>query len=263
MTDEADRSPKSRRWLLGGLVLPTLAMGAVSLSPLSALAAVKKKHLATKIVSQHSSRKLAHTTTRTAAGTARHTRTLAGLPSGVTHQTHGQPGLVVPYGANNGAPLNAPVRQLALYNRRNGESIRPIYYQNGQYRPDAMEAIKRFMRDWRSDSTIDIDPGLADILWSLQRRLVPEGCIDMVCGYRSPATNAMLRRTNRGVALNSFHMYGRAMDVRIANVSLQALHTTALKLGSGGVGYYPSSNFVHVDNGPIRQWGQNGHSYGA
>lgn len=262
MTDEADRSPKSRRWLLGGLVLPTLAMGAVGLSPLSALAATKKKKRLVKGVAKHSSRKIAPT--QTAASTSRHSRTLSGLPSGVTqHQAYEQPGLMVPYGANNGAPLNAPVRQLVLYNRRNGESIRPVYYQNGQYRPDAMEAIKRFMRDWRSDDTIDVDPGLVDILWSLQRRLVPQGCIDMVCGYRSPATNAMLRRTNRGVALNSFHMYGRAMDVRITNVPLQVLHKTALNLGAGGVGYYPRSNFVHVDNGPVRQWGQNGHSYGT
>lgn len=258
MTDAGDRPSKSRRWLLGGLAVPALAAGLVGLSPLSAMAATKKK-MALKVASKP--RRVA---TRTAAGTTtRQTHRLVGLETGLGPSSTYNQGLHIPYGANNGAPLNAPVRQLALYNRRNGETITPVYFENGRYRPDAMAAIKQFMRDWRSDDTVDADPQLVDILWSLQRKLVPNGCIDMVCGYRSPATNAMLRRTNRGVALNSFHMYGRAMDVRISDVPLRALHDTALNLGAGGVGYYPRSNFVHVDNGPVRQWGENGHSYGA
>ena len=90
----------------------------------------------------------------------------------------------------------------------------------------------------------------------IQRKLAPRGALQVVCGYRSPQTNAMLRRKMRGVASNSFHMYGKAVDLRIESCPLKVLHKFALGLEAGGVGYYPRSNFIHIDTGPPRTWNQ-------
>jgi uncharacterized protein YcbK (DUF882 family) len=149
-------------------------------------------------------------------------------------------------------------RHLHLHNRALGEDLRVVYFAEGRYLPDAAKEVRRIFRDKHNEKEIEIDGKLLDILWSVQRRLCPGGQLEIVCGYRSPETNAMLRRRSRAVAKNSFHMYGRAVDLRIADCSLSTLHNLARRLQAGGVGYYPRSNFVHLDTGPVRHWAQLG-----
>jgi uncharacterized protein YcbK (DUF882 family) len=149
-----------------------------------------------------------------------------------------------------------PERALSLHNRQLGESVRTVYFARGRYDRGALGEIKHLFRDKHNDDEIDIDTRLLDLLWVVQRRLTPKSPLEVVCGYRSPQTNAKLRRGNRGVAQNSFHMYGKAVDLRIPGCPLATLHRLALTLQAGGVGYYPRSNFVHLDTGPVRRWGQ-------
>jgi uncharacterized protein YcbK (DUF882 family) len=149
-----------------------------------------------------------------------------------------------------------PERSLVLQSRELGETVRTVYYAEGDYMRTALGEIRHIFRDKHNDSEIDIDPQLLDTLWLIQRRLSPRGPLEVVCGYRSPQTNAMLRRTMSGVAANSFHMYGKAVDLRIPGCPLGTLHRLALNLEAGGVGYYPRSNFIHIDTGPLRNWGQ-------
>lgn len=146
-------------------------------------------------------------------------------------------------------------RVLRLARREFGEEVRVAYFADGRLDAPALAEIRRLLRDRHNDQQVRTDPELLDLLWQIQRQLTPKSPIEVVCGYRSPATNAMLRRTSRGVAANSYHMYGRAVDLRIPGVPLGAFHRFALGLEAGGVGYYPRSNFVHVDTGPVRHWG--------
>jgi uncharacterized protein YcbK (DUF882 family) len=151
-----------------------------------------------------------------------------------------------------------PSRSLTLHSPELGEKVRATYYENGRYDRLALTEIRRLFRDKHNDTEIDIDPQLVDLLWTIQRQLSPNQPLDVICGYRSPETNAYLRRHSSGVAANSFHMYGKAADLRIPGCGVSTLNRFAINLEAGGVGYYPRSNFVHVDTGPVRRWGQNG-----
>src|SRR5207253_2804770 len=110
------------------------------------------------------------------------------------------------------------------------------------------------LRDWRENKTIAMDPHLIDLLWEVYRELETTEPIWVVCGYRSPSTNAMLRRRSQGVAKFSQHMLGKAMDFYIPGVPLEKLREAGLRAQRGGVGFYPSSNFVHLDTGSVRHW---------
>jgi uncharacterized protein YcbK (DUF882 family) len=158
---------------------------------------------------------------------------------------------VVPWRASLAA---IPERALLLTSRELGETVRTSYYVDGRYDRQGLAAVRRIFRDKHDDSQIDIDPELLDTLWVVQRRLAPRTPLQVVCGYRSKVTNRMLRRTRRGVAANSFHMYGKAVDLRIEGCSVRTLQRFAVGLEAGGVGYYPRSNFVHLDTGPVRRW---------
>jgi len=149
-----------------------------------------------------------------------------------------------------------PERALALESRELGEKVQTVYFTDGRYMRPALTEIRRLFRDKHDETQTDIDPDLLDALWVIQRKLAPRCPLEVVCGYRSPETNAMLRRTTRGVASNSFHMYGQAVDLRINGCPVSILHRFALNLEAGGVGYYPRSNFVHIDTGPVRHWNQ-------
>ncbi|EPX83975.1 YcbK family protein [Salipiger mucosus] len=134
------------------------------------------------------------------------------------------------------------------------ERVRVPYWRNGGYDPDGIALLDHFMRDWRDQQKKRIDPEVYDILYALQAELGGSEGISLISGYRSPDTNEMLRRRSSGVAKYSKHVQGRAADIRIPGVALSTLRSKALALREGGVGYYPGSNFVHVDNGRVRQW---------
>jgi uncharacterized protein YcbK (DUF882 family) len=149
-----------------------------------------------------------------------------------------------------------PARELALHHRHTGETWRAVYFAQGSYRATALREASRVLRDWRTGQVTPIDPRLLDILHELQQRLGAQAPIEVLCGYRSPRTNAMLRRKSRAVARNSLHMQGMAADLCFAPDRLPAAHRIARELAAGGVGYYPGSGFIHVDSGSVRHWQQ-------
>ncbi|HYH39167.1 MAG TPA: DUF882 domain-containing protein [Azospirillum sp.] len=151
--------------------------------------------------------------------------------------------------------MKAPPRQLSFVNLHTGEQVRAAYWAQGRYLRDGMREINRLMRDHRNGAVHPIDPRLMDVLFHLQHRVGARGPIQVVSGYRSPQTNALLQENDPdGVATHSYHMEGKAVDIRLPGLPLRTLHKAALSLRAGGVGYYPGSNFVHVDVGPLRRW---------
>jgi uncharacterized protein YcbK (DUF882 family) len=141
-----------------------------------------------------------------------------------------------------------------LHNLHTGESLQAIYWEEGRYVPDALAAVNKVLRDFRTGDQHQMDPGLLDLLDTLNRKVEARGPFQIISGYRSPKTNAMLHERSDGVAAKSLHMQGMAMDIRLDGVALDHLHKAALDTARGGVGYYPTSNFVHVDVGRVRQW---------
>ncbi|HZS85635.1 MAG TPA: DUF882 domain-containing protein [Stellaceae bacterium] len=146
------------------------------------------------------------------------------------------------------------VRTVALDNLHTGERVKTAFWENGRYLPEALREIDWVLRDHRTDEVRAIDPDLLDLLWHLQQKLRARDAFQVISGYRSPATNAMLAATTDGVAQNSLHTRGMAIDIRVPGRSLVKVHRAALDLGLGGVGYYPRSDFVHVDVGRVRRW---------
>jgi uncharacterized protein YcbK (DUF882 family) len=145
-------------------------------------------------------------------------------------------------------------RSLVLANVHTGETFRGVYWQNGHYVPGAFAEIKSVLRDHRTGERFPIDPRLMDLLYVLQGKLENRGAVEILSGYRSPDTNRRLRHFRRGAALHSLHMVGQACDIRLPGTRLSSLHHAARRLGLGGVGYYPESEFVHVDTGVPRHW---------
>ena len=145
-------------------------------------------------------------------------------------------------------------RRLRLAHLHTGETLDVRYAEGGAHIPGALAQVERFLRDFRTGDTHPIDPALLDTLHALQSGFDGAGRLLVVSGYRSPKTNAMLRSRGSGVAKRSLHMQGRAIDVRLEGVPTAELHARARALGLGGVGYYPDSNFIHVDTGRPRFW---------
>lgn len=148
----------------------------------------------------------------------------------------------------------APVRSLSLLNLHTGERLKATYFEQGAYLPDALEALNHVLRDFRTGESHPMAPGLLDLVNTLQARLDTSETVQVISGYRSPKTNAALHAHSEGVATHSLHMVGEAMDIRIPGVQLAHLRDAALGLQQGGVGYYPASDFVHVDVGRVRRW---------
>ena len=146
------------------------------------------------------------------------------------------------------------IRRFRMVSNRTGEMIDTIYWIEGDYIPEALKEISWFMRDWRTDQIIDYDTRNIDIIAAAHRLLETSEPFQLLSGYRSPQTNAMLRRRSRGVASNSYHMRGMAADLQLRSRSVGQMAKAALACRSGGVGRYGGSNFVHVDCGPIRTW---------
>jgi uncharacterized protein YcbK (DUF882 family) len=152
------------------------------------------------------------------------------------------------------AHASAIPRTLGLRHLHTGETLHVEYAVGETYLPDALAAVNRLLRDFRTGDVHPIDPGLLDLLHRVARRLDTHQSFEVISGYRSPVTNAALRRRSEGVAARSLHMVGQAIDIRVAGVDLVMLRAAALDLKGGGVGYYPASNFVHVDTGRLRHW---------
>jgi uncharacterized protein YcbK (DUF882 family) len=145
-------------------------------------------------------------------------------------------------------------RTLRLYNTHTGESLRTIFWAEGQFIPDALQDINKVLRDHRNNKIAQIDPQLLVLLDRVSAQFGSQNVLHVISGYRSPESNAMLHEQSNGVARHSMHMEGRAIDIRIPGRDLSQLHKVAMAQRAGGVGYYPDSQFVHLDTGRVRYW---------
>lgn len=145
--------------------------------------------------------------------------------------------------------------RLRLYQTHTGQHIDLTYRRGTEYIPEALSRLDYFLRDYRTGDIHHFDPRLFDVLTTLMKESGHEdGELHIVCGYRSPATNEYLRTHTSGVAKTSLHMQAEAIDIRLPGFQTAKLRDIALALGKGGVGYYPVSNFIHVDVGRVRRW---------
>lgn len=166
--------------------------------------------------------------------------------------------LTVP-GVANAAPLEIALRpfhdrSLNLYNTHTGEHLSEVYWSQGRYRSEAITRISRLLRDHRSGDIHAIDPHVLDLIAATSHKCEAKGPIHIISGYRSPTTNAWLASNSDGVAYNSLHMQGKAIDIRLPGHSISHVGRAAMSLKGGGVGMYPASDFVHVDSGRLRHW---------
>jgi uncharacterized protein YcbK (DUF882 family) len=154
------------------------------------------------------------------------------------------------------AIANGDTRTLSFHHVHTNETITVTFKRDGRYDADALKKLDWFLRDWRKDQQVDMDPQLFDLLWTVYREVGATQPIEILCGYRSPATNAMLRKTSAGVAEDSLHTHGDAIDFFIPGVPLEKIRNAGLRLQRGGVGFYPTSGspFIHLDVGSIRHW---------
>lgn len=145
-------------------------------------------------------------------------------------------------------------KSLAFYNTHTNEKLRVCFSRNGHYEAEALAKINHILRDHRSGDIKIIDVQLLELLHAILKKTKFEAAFHIISGYRSPATNTSLRKKSKGVASRSMHMQGKAIDFRIPGFSTRRLRNVARKMKAGGVGYYPKSNFVHVDTGRVRYW---------
>jgi uncharacterized protein YcbK (DUF882 family) len=161
---------------------------------------------------------------------------------------------VVPTARTAGAAPE-PEYRLKMYHTHTGEHIDVVYRRGGDYVPEGLAKLNHFLRDHRTGDVHEYDPKLFDLLTDLTASVHHKGDeIYIICGYRSPWSNNFLRQTTTGVAKNSLHMQAEAIDIRLPGVKTAVFRDAALKLHRGGVGYYPESNFIHVDTGRVRRW---------
>ncbi len=152
------------------------------------------------------------------------------------------------------AATNNGTWKIAFRHAHTGESFSGVYRVGDKYLPEAFERINYVLRDFRTKEVFPMDPHVIDILSLIHKKLDANDPYSILSAYRSPKTNAMLGGRTRGVASNSFHMYGQATDIRISGFSSKKIRNIAQSLKAGGVGYYPRSGFVHVDTGAVRTW---------
>jgi uncharacterized protein YcbK (DUF882 family) len=151
---------------------------------------------------------------------------------------------------------SAEDRTLSMYNIHTQETVTVAFKRDGKFIPEGLQQLNHFMRDWRRNMEIKMDPALIDLIWELHEELGSKEPVHLICGYRSSGTNEMLRRSVGGQARNSRHITGQAADLMFPDVPLKQLRYSALIYERGGVGYYPASGlpFVHVDTGNVRHW---------
>lgn len=145
-------------------------------------------------------------------------------------------------------------KMLAFHNTHTGDRLNLTYFEQGRYIKDALHEINLLFRDYHDGTVHPIDPALLDLLYDLKHTLEVRKPFHIVSGYRSPATNADLRKHSDGVAKNSLHMQGKAIDIRIEGLDSRRIRNAALAMQRGGVGYYERSDFVHLDTGNVRTW---------
>ena len=152
------------------------------------------------------------------------------------------------------SPSQRP-RALSLHHLHTDEKISVVYREGDHYKRSALQQLNFFMRDFRTGDTMPMDPQLMDLLYDVKVSLGdPDARFEILSAYRTPKTNAMLRAEGHKAARNSLHLYGMALDIRFPDLGTSYIRDAALSLGRGGVGYYPSSDFVHVDTGAVRAW---------
>jgi uncharacterized protein YcbK (DUF882 family) len=149
----------------------------------------------------------------------------------------------------------ASERSLRLQVVNTGERWDGVYWRDGVYLPEATRRLDALLRDYKAGAVTHMDPKLYDQMWELHQRLGSSEPWRVISAYRSPRTNAVSRKSHRGVARNSFHITGRAIDIDLTDRSVKAIRQAAISLQAGGVGQYPRSDFVHIDTGPVRTWG--------
>jgi len=160
----------------------------------------------------------------------------------------------LPFWATDLIASDLAFREIALSHLHTGESLSIEYVQRNQYVPDALLAIDHVLRDHHNDAVHSIDPELIDILHAVARQTGTRSPFRVISGYRSPETNEKLRRRGGGVARNSMHLEGKAIDIRLDDVDTTEIRDVGLALKRGGVGYYRKSDFVHLDTGRVRRW---------
>ena len=161
---------------------------------------------------------------------------------------------VVPYRDAIASVTRFPELKLNLYNLHTTETLQTVFWANGEYNIEALNDLNYLLRDHRTDEVKSIDTKLFSLLYLLNKKIENNQSISVISGYRSPKTNRMLAERNPGVAINSYHIKGRAIDIRIPGKETHQLREIGVQLGVGGVGYYPQSNFAHFDTGPKRSW---------
>ena len=153
------------------------------------------------------------------------------------------------------AEISSEEHHLRLYHTHTGERLDIVYRRGAAFIPEALARLDLFLRDHRTGDVHHFDPRLFDVLSDLITAAGrPEAEIQVICGYRSPWSNEFLRTHTSGVAKNSLHMQAEAIDIRLPGIKTSILRNLALGLGRGGVGYYPRSDFIHVDVGRVRRW---------
>lgn len=155
-------------------------------------------------------------------------------------------------GGNNG--IERGMRRISFRNQHTAEIFSGVYRVGDKYLPDSFDKINLVLRDFRSNEIFPIDPRVIDIIYSVQQMTGASEPYEVLSGYRCPKTNKMLRGGSEGVAKNSLHMTGQAIDLRMPGFSTQQIKKIAVGLKAGGVGYYPKSDFVHMDSGIVRVW---------
>jgi len=169
---------------------------------------------------------------------------------------------VIPHGGRQGITQQSHTRYrhgsehrtLSFEHTHTGEKLKLTYFERGNYIKDALQEINYLLRDFRTEETHPIDTALLDQLFDLKQTLGHNKSFHIISGYRSPFTNVQLRKNSHRVAEHSYHLQGRAIDIRVEGVSSKTIRNAALAMAQGGVGYYPRNNFVHLDTGKYRTW---------
>lgn len=159
---------------------------------------------------------------------------------------------ILPAALNSAATSDE--RRLSFFHTHTGESLDIVYARDGTYLAPALDTINEFLADFRTDDLGAMDPALLDILYEMRESLGSNATFEVISAYRSPQTNEMLRSQTTGVAQNSQHLLGKAIDVRLRGTATSRLRDAAIANARGGVGYYPESDFVHIDTGRVRSW---------